>query len=76
MIDAPLGLTCCADVIENFSMNLSTALFVRLLCGIGRLVAVSFLLVPGLLLSGDFLASYIPSWRARHVDLMLALRYA
>jgi ABC-type lipoprotein release transport system permease subunit len=56
------------------AMNLSAATSVRLLCGIGLLDPVSFLLLPGFLISVALLASYMPARRAKQGDPMLALR--
>jgi len=61
----------CAGI---FSMNLSAAIFVRLSCGSGLLDPVSFLLVPGFLLSAALLVSYVAARRVTH-DSMLALRH-
>jgi len=61
----------CAGI---FSMNLSAAMFVRLLCGSGLPDPVSFLLVPGFLLSAALLVSYVAARRVTH-DSMLALRH-
>jgi hypothetical protein len=61
----------CAGI---FSMNLSAAIFVRLLCGIGSPGPVSFLLVPGFLLSAALLLSYVAARRVTP-DSMLALRH-
>jgi hypothetical protein len=61
----------CAGI---FSMNLSDAIFVRLSCGSGLADPVSFLLVPGFLLSAALLISYVAARRVTD-DSMLALRH-
>lgn len=69
-LGALFALACAG----NLSMNLSAAIFVRLLCGIGLPGPVSFLLVPGFLLSAALLVSYVAARRVTH-DSMLALRH-
>ena len=67
-------LTGCAVAAAIPLMNLSAAIFVPLLDGIGRLSPWFVLLVPGFLLSAAFLVSYFLVRRAGHMHPMLALR--
>jgi macrolide transport system ATP-binding/permease protein len=71
LVGALVGFGCCAAL----AWALSRASSMRLLYGISPLDPVSFLLVPGFLLTAAFLASYIPARRAMRVDPMVALRY-
>jgi hypothetical protein len=71
----PLVAVALAAIGEVLSRNLSAATSVRLLCGIGLPDPVSFLLLPGFLLSVALLASYVPVRQATHVNPMLALRH-
>jgi hypothetical protein len=70
----PLVAGALAAIAMVLSRNLSAATSVRLLWGVGLSGPVSFLLVPGFLLSAALLASYVSARRAGHVDRMLALR--
>jgi hypothetical protein len=71
----PFVTAALAAIAMVLSRNLSAATSVRLLCGIGLSSPVSFLLVPGFLLSAALLASYVSARRAMHADPMLALRH-
>lgn len=73
-IGALVGLVSCVAFAVILCVNLSAAISVRLLCGIGLGDPVSFLLVPGFLLSVALLVSYVAARRVRHVDPMVALR--
>lgn len=68
-------LAGCAAAATIPSMNLSSAISVRLLYGIGLRDSGSLTLLSGFLLSVAFLASYILIRRAQHVGPALALRY-
>ena len=68
---ALIGFACCVAL----SWALSKVSSERLLYGISPLDWVSFVLVPGFLLSVAFLACCIPARRAVRVDPMVALRY-
>jgi hypothetical protein len=71
----PFVTVALAAIAMVLSRNLSAATSVRLLCGIGLPDPVSFLLLPGFLLSVALLASYVSARRAGHVNPMLALRH-
>jgi ABC-type antimicrobial peptide transport system permease subunit len=78
-----LGLVIRQGMILSFSgvaLGLSGAFvitrFIRsLLFGIGATDAVTFILVPTLLVLAALLASFIPARRAAKVDPMIAMRY-
>jgi hypothetical protein len=73
-IGTPVALAFCVTIAGILSRNLSSDIFVRLLCGIGLPGPVSFLLVPGFLLSAALLLSYVAARRVTD-DSMLALRH-
>jgi hypothetical protein len=71
----PFVTVALAAIAMVLSRNLSAATSVRLLWGVGLPGPVSFLLVPGFLLSAALLGSYVSARRAGHADPMLALRH-